>query len=643
MPVNLFNANFYRAANVDLANFSDAQAESHFQNYGLNEGRAFSPFVNLNFYRSSNSDLANISNQQAFNHLQNNGVAEGRSFSQFVDIKFYRASNVDLTSLNNEQAFNHLQSNGVAEGRSFSPFVDLNFYKAANSDLASFNNSQALQHLEIYGLYEGRQFSIAFDVNSYRSIYSDLASAGLNNQQLLDHFERHGLSEGHTSSPFFNVSYYLANNFDLKAVGFNNSQAYDHFVHFGLQEGRSSSEFTSGDYAGNALSRARNITVSGKSAIFRDFVGNTDINDYYHFSLSNNSNFQLALNGLRADANVQLLRLNSDGTTTQAGSSAAGGSTAEVININGLAAGSYFAQVHSYSGNTHYNLSISATPAVSTTDAWTFMVYMAGNNLEAFGIEDFLEMSAVGSTSNVNIVAQFDRTSGYEFSYGDWTDTRRGIIRQGDTPGLNWGTSVGEANMGDANVLSNFVNWGMTNYQANNYALVLWGHGSGFSVAYDDITNDSLTVSETSSVLAGLSRNIDLVGADACLMGMTEFAHQIRNNASVLVGSQEVIPGIGWNYSTVLSDLTTNSTMTAMQLGNTIVNRYGQHYSSIGNNGTEETLSAINLVSLRSSNPNNLSATISQFATTIMNSSTSYDRSRLSTHRANSAYFEDTD
>lgn len=451
MPANLFDANFYRTANADLASFNDVQALSHFQNYGLSEGRAFSPFINLNFYRSSNSDLASFNNQQAFEHLQNNGVAEGRRFSQFADLNFYRSANADLGGLNNEQIFEHLQNYGIAENRRFSQFVDLNFYRTSNTDLASFNNSQALQHLEIYGLYEGRQFSVPFDVNSYRSSYSDLASAGLNNQQLLDHFERHGLSEGRTSSPFFNVSYYLTNNSDLRAAGFNNLQAYNHFVHFGLQEGRSSSEFAGGDYAGNALSGARNIAVSGNSAIFRDFVGNADTNDYYHFSLSNNSNFQLALNGLRADANVQLLRLNSDGTTTQVDSSAAAGSTAEVININGLAAGSYFAQVYSYSGNTHYNLSISATPTVSTRDAWTFMVYMAGNDLEEFGIGDFLEMSAVGSTSNVNIVAQFDRTSGYDFSYGNWTDTRRGIIRQGDTPSLNWGTSIGEANMGNAN------------------------------------------------------------------------------------------------------------------------------------------------------------------------------------------------
>ena len=89
MAVNLFDANFYRAANPDLASLNDAEALSHFQNYGLNENRPFSAFANLNFYRASNSDLASFNNQQAFDHLQNFGVAEGRPFSQFVDINYY--------------------------------------------------------------------------------------------------------------------------------------------------------------------------------------------------------------------------------------------------------------------------------------------------------------------------------------------------------------------------------------------------------------------------------------------------------------------------------------------------------------------------------------------------------------------------
>ena len=87
MSVNLFNANFYRAANPDLAAAgltTDGQLLSHLQTSGLDEGRAFSPFVNLNFYRSSNPDLATVglnTNRQLYDHLQNSGVAEGRRFS----------------------------------------------------------------------------------------------------------------------------------------------------------------------------------------------------------------------------------------------------------------------------------------------------------------------------------------------------------------------------------------------------------------------------------------------------------------------------------------------------------------------------------------------------------------------------------
>lgn len=41
---------FYRASNSDKAYLNDAQALAHFQNFGLNERRAFSPFINLNLY-----------------------------------------------------------------------------------------------------------------------------------------------------------------------------------------------------------------------------------------------------------------------------------------------------------------------------------------------------------------------------------------------------------------------------------------------------------------------------------------------------------------------------------------------------------------------------------------------------------------
>ncbi len=354
MSVNLFDTNFYRAVNTDLAGFSDAQALSHFQNYGLNEGRRFSALVDLSFYRASNSDLANFSNRQAYEHLQNYGVLEGRRFSPFVDLNFYKVGNSDLANFGNEQILGHLQNYGVSEGRRFSPFVDLNFYRAANGDLANFSYNQALQHLEINGVSEGRRFSVAFDTNYYRTVNPDLISAGLNNRQLYEHFQLNGLSEGRASSQSFNVRVYLTNNSDLQAARFNYQQAYNHFLLNGQQEGRAGS-----DYAGNTTSTARQIGTLTNSATFFDYVDYLDTNDYYQFNLSNVTNFNLSLNGLGGNADVQLL----DGSSNLIQSSTNISTTAESITRT-LNAGTYYIRVYPYgAANTYYNLSVSSISA----------------------------------------------------------------------------------------------------------------------------------------------------------------------------------------------------------------------------------------------------------------------------------------
>lgn len=111
----------------------------------------------------------------------------------------------------------------------------------------------------------------------------------------------------------------------------------------------------------NTLSAARVITVGSTTTTYSDWVGTTDTNDYYRFSLSNNSNFNLTLNGLSADADVQLL--DSSGTALQTSSN--GGTTADTISRS-LNAGTYYVRVYPYgSASTNYNLSLSAAPVYS--------------------------------------------------------------------------------------------------------------------------------------------------------------------------------------------------------------------------------------------------------------------------------------
>jgi hypothetical protein len=253
------------------------------------------------------------------------------------------------------------------------------------------------------------------------------------------------------------------------------------------------------------------------------------------------------------------------------------------------------------------------------TASWTFMVYLCGDNdLEGNGIDDFLEMAAVGSTDDVNIIVQFDRSPSYDARYGDWTDTKRFHVTTGMTPTeenalvLGEVEDPGEADMGDPATLINFVDWTKINYPAEKYALVLWDHGDGWrtiksdlkfkAVCGDESSENYLTMAELRSALEAVG-GAHLIGFDACLMGMVEVAYEIKNHGQVMVGSEYRVPATGWPYNTILSDLTGNPSGTPTQLGKSIVTRYYSSYAM------DFTMSALDLTKMDA-----LNVAISTFA-----------------------------
>lgn len=352
---NIFDANFYRAANKDLANATDAQALSHFQTYGLNEGRLFSPLIDLNFYKASNPDLAKMTNSQLLSHLENYGVAEGRAFSPLVDLSYYRGNNGDINKFSNEQLFSHLKNYGISEGRSFTPLFSPGQYQMLNSDLAQKNNSQLLNHFIINGINEGRQFSYYFDSNYYSSNNKDLA--GLNNNQRLQHYEIYGINEGRKSSPNFDAGYYKANNPDLS--GLKGINLLKHFEDHGEYEGRQSAT----DYAGDTLYSSRQLTLGSNYSSILEHVGSSDPNDYYRFDLSATSTVNIYSYGLSKNISNRLLdgsgqlvkslnsqQYNSDKSTA--------GTANNSIPLN---PGTYYINIQPLAGNTNYQFYINAT------------------------------------------------------------------------------------------------------------------------------------------------------------------------------------------------------------------------------------------------------------------------------------------
>lgn len=249
---------------------------------------------------------------------------------------------------------------------------------------------------------------------------------------------------------------------------------------------------------------------------------------------------------------------------------------------------------------------------------WTFMVYIDGDNdLEPDAIDDFLEMAAVGSSEKVNIVVQMDRWRGH--GYGNWSGTRRFLIQNGDTPSVTPLQDLGEQNMGNQNVLQDFIIWAVTDYPAEHYLLSIWNHGRGWRVLQErlveramtarsrgepdsavarvvcvDLTdNDVLYMHEVGRALKGAKARIedrtgtrvklDVVGFDACLMGMIEVAYEIREYANYMIGSEAGEPLDGWPYDTILNDLVATPALSPKELAELIVVKYDDSYPSSTN------------------------------------------------------------
>ncbi|MFN4227426.1 MAG: clostripain-related cysteine peptidase, partial [Candidatus Ratteibacteria bacterium] len=224
-------------------------------------------------------------------------------------------------------------------------------------------------------------------------------------------------------------------------------------------------------------------------------------------------------------------------------------------------------------------------------------------------INDFLEISSVGSDQNINLVVQFDRIRGYDRRYGDWTECNRFYIKSGMLPTRensikNWGDGFGgrEVNMGESQTLIDFIDWAKKNYPAEKYALILWNHGNGWKslnflesykkrsykeICYDQTNYDFLSIKEVRQAL--LNNYFDLIGFDACLMGMIEVATEINDLGNVFVSSESTETIFGWNYQSFLSNLKDNPKSSPEQLSIFIVNSsFQEALSSIRLNKVEE-------------------------------------------------------
>jgi hypothetical protein len=205
--------------------------------------------------------------------------------------------------------------------------------------------------------------------------------------------------------------------------------------------------------------------------------------------------------------------------------------------------------------------------------AWTILVFMNGDNdLESAIWDDLNELEAIGSNEDVHVLVQVDRHESYWSGDGDWTDARRYYIdhdTDDDRLASTLIESLGEVDMGDPSVLSDFLLWAEQNYPAERIALSMWNHGDGWSVQGESpppFISWDMTDNGWMSFAAGHFNEaldpwvaerglVDIVGFDACSMASWEVAHTLRDRAEYMVGSETVVGMDGFHYTEIIHAL----------------------------------------------------------------------------------------
>ncbi|MFI5333116.1 MAG: clostripain-related cysteine peptidase, partial [Candidatus Babeliales bacterium] len=269
---------------------------------------------------------------------------------------------------------------------------------------------------------------------------------------------------------------------------------------------------------------------------------------------------------------------------------------------------------------------------------WTIIIYIAADNdLRGFAARNIKQMASIGSNANVNICVELHiRIAGNKkISRRYYIEPNQVIHVNGDDPLSQ------RLDSGDEKTLIGCCEWAIKNYPAQHYGLILWNHGTGIcepmtgriinpnelftfnpainkfeldrsvgfldivtngqpeqrGICWDDSSGNYISNAKLVRALSTVCTNclhgkkFSFIGFDACLMAMLEVGNLIKSYAHIMIGSQEVEMGTGWNYQLAFQSLQ-NHTPDPHTLARNIVDAYQRTYHKVNN---DYTLSAVNL------------------------------------------------
>jgi len=211
---------------------------------------------------------------------------------------------------------------------------------------------------------------------------------------------------------------------------------------------------------------------------------------------------------------------------------------------------------------------------------WAFYWYLCGSNLETnygYATDDLLEMLEVPLPENAVVVIQTGGAEKWQNEVIEADKLERYVYAGNE---LYFAEALPSASMGRSETLADFLHYCNENYPAEKQALILWDHGGGSIwgmmhdelYAYDSLSLDGLRAALEAAPAA--SGKYEMVGIDACLMATVDVVEILQGKARYLVASEELEPGIGWDYTGLFSALAADPSIHGAELGKAICDTY---------------------------------------------------------------------
>ncbi|MDX6500805.1 MAG: hypothetical protein QOG23_4065 [Blastocatellia bacterium] len=214
---------------------------------------------------------------------------------------------------------------------------------------------------------------------------------------------------------------------------------------------------------------------------------------------------------------------------------------------------------------------------------WLVMVYLAGdNNLSSNSIAILQELEAVTHDPNVKVLACFDTSTPWPKG-ARYVEINRHSYSS-PNPKMEWPLHNDLVQPGHIVVtpdfcgtlshppkptepiaeegLARFLGWARETYRADNYMLILFGHGTivaGNTFLSDTTPPSYLRLTDLSRILKEHFRHkIDILAFDNCVMNGIETAVQLRDQVDYMLGSQGLVLTVGWPYRKIINEIVAN-------------------------------------------------------------------------------------